>query len=200
MTQFSRRQILKMLSGLILLSNPLAAQAATSTGPSLKCSRVGQIVVWRNRKYTCIKSGKKLVWNNGVAIPTPKSSAVQSIKSPTATNTPRPTYTPAPEEFAVAKSVNLKLNQPIAVTNYSLNFPSRGYILIRRENGVIAFNDRCTHEGAEVEVSSGKLVCFRHLSYFDSTSGAPISGPANRNLAQLPVIERDGVVYVVDAP
>jgi len=200
MPQISRRQILKILSGLVLLANPLFAEAANPITPTLKCTRAGQTIIWRNRKYTCVKSGKKLVWDKGIAVAKPKASPIQATKNPVATNSPQPTYTPTPEEFEVAKSTNVKLNQPIAVNNSSLNFPSRSYILVRRDSGIIAFNNRCTHEGAEVEISDGKLICFRHLSYFDPVSGSPTSGPALKNLAQLTVIERDGAVFVVDAP
>jgi len=152
MSHFSRRQILQILSGVALLANPFAAEAAQV--PTLKCTRLGQAIIWRNKKYTCVKSGKKLVWNKGVAIPAPSPSSTPSAP----TTAPRPAYTPPPEEFAVAKSLNLKLNQPVSVSNPSLNFPSRGYIVIRREDGVIVFSDSCTHLGRQVQISGSQLV------------------------------------------
>lgn len=198
MSHFSRRQILQILSGVALLANPFAAEAAQV--PTLKCTRPGQTIIWRDKKYTCIKSGKKLVWDKGVAIPASNPSSTPSAPTSVATNAPRPAYTPAPEEFALAKSSNLKLNQPISVGNPSLNFPSRGYIVIRREDGVIVFSDSCTHLGRQVEISSSGLVCYAHGSYFEAATGKPTAGPATRNLAQLPTIERDGTLYVIDAP
>jgi nitrite reductase/ring-hydroxylating ferredoxin subunit len=199
MSHFSRRQILQILSGIALLANPLAVEAAQV--PNLKCTRVGQTVIWRNRKYTCVRTGKKLVWDKGVAIAAPKPSTTPTT-SPTTTPTsaPRPAYTPPPNEFAMAKSANLKINQPIAVANPSLDYPSRGYIIIRREDGVIAFSSRCTHLGRDVEISGSQLVCFAHGSYFEATTGKPTGGPATRNLILLPTIERDGTVFVIDAP
>ena len=199
MSHFSRRQILQILSGIALLANPLAVEAAQV--PNLKCTRVGQTVIWRNRKYTCVRTGKKLVWDKGVAIAAPKPSTTPTT-SPTTTPTsaPRPAYTPPPNEFAMAKSANLKINQPIAVANPSLDYPSRGYIIIRREDGVIAFSNRCTHLGRDVEISGSELVCFTHGSYFEATTGKPTGGPATRNLILLPTIERDGTIFVVDAP
>jgi Rieske Fe-S protein len=194
MSQFSRRQILQILSGVALLANPFVAEAAQV--PTLKCTRLGQTIIWRNKKYTCVKSGKKLVWNKGVAIPAPSPSSTPSAP----TTAPRPAYTPPPEEFAVAKSSNLKLNQPVSVSNHSLNFPSRGYIVIRREDGVIVFSDSCTHLGRQVQISGSQLVCDAHGSYFEAATGKPTAGPALRNLAQLPTIERDGTIYVIDAP
>jgi len=198
MAQISRRQILQILSGIALLANPLAAEAAQV--PTLKCTRVGQTIVWRNKKYTCVKSGKKLVWDRGVTITASKPSATPTTRpTPTPSSAPRPTFTPAPEEFAVGKSSNLKLNKPLAISNSSLDKPSRGYIVIRREDGVIAFNDRCTHLGRQVEISESQLVCNAHGSYFETTTGKPTAGPATRSLAQLPTIERDGIIYVIDA-
>jgi len=198
MSHFSRRQILQILSGVALLANPFIAEAAQV--PTLKCSRLGQTIIWRNKKYTCIKSGKKLVWNKGVAIPAPSPSSTPSAPTTAPTIAPRPAYTPPPEEFAVTNSSNLKLNQPISVSNPSLNFPSRGYIVIRREDGVIVFSDSCTHLGRQVQISGSQLVCDAHGSYFEAATGKPTAGPATRNLAQLPTIERDGTIYVIDAP
>jgi len=197
MSHFSRRHILQILSGVALLASPFVAEAAQV--PTLKCTRVGQTIIWRNKKYTCIKSGKKLVWNKGVAIPAPNTSPSTAPQPSVPTTAPRAAYTPPPEEFAVAKSANLKLNQPISVSNPSLNFPSRGYIVIRRESGVIVFSDNCTHLGRQVEISGSELVCYAHGSYFEATTGKPTGGPATRNLAQLPTIERDGTIYVIDA-
>jgi nitrite reductase/ring-hydroxylating ferredoxin subunit len=203
MSHFSRRQILQILSGIALLANPLAVEAAQV--PNLKCTRVGQTVIWRNRRYTCVRTGKKLVWDKGVPVtpakPTPSATTQPSTQpTPTTSTAPRPAYTPPPNEFAVAKSANLKLNQPSAVANPSLDYPSRGYIIIRREDGVIAFSNRCTHLGRDVEISGSELVCFTHGSYFEATTGKPTGGPATRNLILLPTIERDGTVFVIDAP
>ena len=203
MSHFSRRQILQILSGIALLANPLAVEAAQV--PNLKCTRVGQTVIWRNRKYTCVRTGKKLVWDKGVPVtpakPTPSATTQPSTQpTPTTSTAPRPAYTPPPNEFAMAKSANLKINQPIAVANPSLDYPSRGYIIIRREDGVIAFSNRCTHLGRDVEISGSELVCFTHGSYFEATTGKPTGGPATRNLILLPTIERDGTIFVVDAP
>jgi nitrite reductase/ring-hydroxylating ferredoxin subunit len=198
MSQISRRQILQILSGVAVLANPLAAEATQV--PTLKCTRVGQTIIWRKKKYTCVKSGKKLVWDKGVAIAAPKPSASPTTQPSTApSSAPRPAYTPPPEEFAVGKSSNLKLNEPLALSNRSLDKPSRGYIVIRREDSVIAFSNQCTHQGGQVEISGSQLVCNSHGAYFETTTGKPTDGPAKRSLAQLPTFERDGILYIIDA-
>ena len=186
----TRRQLFRIVSVLLLTPTTLTSEAATV--PTVKCTRVGQTIIWRNKKYTCIRLGNKLIWNKGVAIAVPKK----------AVSTPEPQtsiYIPAAVEFLICASSDLKTNQPLSFQNPSLNDPSRGYILIRREKEVVAFSNRCTHEGAEVEISKGELVCFRHLSYFDLASGKVLSGPATRELKSYKTSEHDSKIFVIDA-
>ena len=58
------------------------AHAAVTAGA--KCATKGQIKISQGRKYTCIKSGKKLVWNKG---------SVVAPTNPVATTTPTPAAT-----------------------------------------------------------------------------------------------------------
>ncbi len=72
---------------------PLAS-AAVKAGQS--CSKAGSTSTTKGVKYTCIKSGKKLIWNKGVKVvpvekPTPLAT---SSKEPTSTPTASPTPTP----------------------------------------------------------------------------------------------------------
>ena len=54
---------------LVLVSLETTATAAVKPGAT--CKKVGQTSTTAGIKYTCVKSGKKLVWNKGVAKPTP---------------------------------------------------------------------------------------------------------------------------------
>ena len=73
------------------------AQAAVKAGSP--CSKLNATATVGGKKYTCIKSGKKMLWNKGVAIASPKPTASPTA-SPTATvsasPTPSPTPTPTP--------------------------------------------------------------------------------------------------------
>ena len=62
-----------LISALTLTAIP--AYSASISGTS--CTKVGTTKVVSNKKYTCIKSGKKLIWDKGVAIPAaaPQTSA-----------------------------------------------------------------------------------------------------------------------------
>ena len=54
----------------VLVTAPLYA-AAPKTGA--KCSKVGATSTYGGIKYTCVKSGSKLVWNKGVPVKVPAS-------------------------------------------------------------------------------------------------------------------------------
>jgi M6 family metalloprotease-like protein len=69
---------------LLSLSSPVYA-AAPKAGS--KCTKAGQTSTSAGIKYTCVKSGKKLVWNKGVALkkaepaPVPSAETTVEVKS-----------------------------------------------------------------------------------------------------------------------
>jgi hypothetical protein len=72
----------------LLLSIPfIPANAAAKAGA--KCNKAGFIEVVKGKSYTCVKTGKKLVWNKGVTV-----EKLTPTATPTATPTPTPTATP----------------------------------------------------------------------------------------------------------
>jgi len=82
-------RLLPVLISMVLIAS--VAQAATAPKAGSACKTVGQTITAGGKKYTCVKSGKKLLWDKGVTVvvPTPTPSA-----TPTPTSTPRPTPTP----------------------------------------------------------------------------------------------------------
>jgi hypothetical protein len=44
----------------------LTSEASAAVTPGARCSKAGIIQITKGKTYTCIKSGKKLVWNKGV--------------------------------------------------------------------------------------------------------------------------------------
>ena len=83
-----RKQLATLLTVVFLVSLGLTANAAVKPGTS--CQKLGQTSISSGKKYTCIKSGKKLVWNKGMLVSKPNSTP-SPISSPTATSTPLPT-------------------------------------------------------------------------------------------------------------
>ena len=88
----------------LLLFAPLAPSiSAAPPKAGAICSKSGLAKNYNGKRYTCIKSGKKLVWNKGVVIkvaaPTPSATLSPSptiTSSPTSTPTPTPTSPPSP--------------------------------------------------------------------------------------------------------
>ena len=80
----------------IVLLMALAApvQAATPKAGA-KCSKAGTTATAAGKKFTCVKSGKKLVWKKGVVIKKPLPVATPT-PSPSPSPSPEPTPTPTP--------------------------------------------------------------------------------------------------------
>jgi hypothetical protein len=69
------RKALRILAVALSLTLVVSvAQASVKAGSG--CSKAGSTSTVSGKKYTCIKSGKKLVWNKGVVVvkPTPTNS------------------------------------------------------------------------------------------------------------------------------
>ena len=62
-----------------------AALFAANPKAGAKCSKVGITQIYAGKKFTCVKSGKYLIWNSGVIIPKPKITASPSNSHNTST-------------------------------------------------------------------------------------------------------------------
>ena len=85
---------------ILLLALATPVQAATVKAGA-KCTKAGATATASGKKFLCIKSGKKLVWNKGVAVkaaPKPDLNPVFKPVEPTPTPAPvaTPTATPTP--------------------------------------------------------------------------------------------------------
>ena len=88
----------KLLAGLVTvlcLSLITAQFSVAAVKPGTKCSKAGATSTFNGKKYTCVKSGTKLVWNKGVAVAKP-APVTTPMPSPSATPTPTATATPIP--------------------------------------------------------------------------------------------------------
>lgn len=84
----------RALVAAIALSLVLPTSAIAAVKAGAPCTKVGQSSITGGKKFTCIKSGKKLVWNKGVASATP---ATKPAETPVAT----PEATAAPTKAAI---------------------------------------------------------------------------------------------------
>ncbi len=99
-------QLVSIACLFILVTTSISAYGAVK--PGTICKKAGQTSTINGIKYTCVKSGKKLVWNKGVAIkkPTPVATPTPSpapIPTPTPEPSPTPIATPTPIPTPTAK-------------------------------------------------------------------------------------------------
>jgi len=90
-----------LLLSLGLLLPLISAYSANPPKAGAICSKVGSTQNYMGKKYTCIKSGKKLIWGKGVLI---KKTAPSPTPSPTPTPTPTSTPTSTPKPSSSAKA------------------------------------------------------------------------------------------------
>jgi hypothetical protein len=110
-------------------------QAHAVVKAGAKCQKISATQTVGNIKFTCIKSGSKLVWNKGVAIantprPTPTPSApvspVIQAKSNSFDSTPFPDeFTRAEMVEAMFKSFDEFLKRPPSTSSYKLIIDSK---------------------------------------------------------------------------
>jgi hypothetical protein len=101
---------------LLTLASP--ALAATPKAGA-KCTKAGSTATAAGKKFTCVKSGTKLVWNKGVTI----KSVVPKL-SPVATPTPTPSPSPTPEATPTPTPTPTPPPAPIVLTwdNIAANY------------------------------------------------------------------------------
>ena len=118
-----RKRFLVLLT-VTLTAALLGPMATAAVKPGTTCKKVGQTSTSAGIKYTCVKSGKKLVWNKGVAVPkpTPTPTAIGDPigavgSTPTPTPTPTPTVKPvvinaiAKKAFDIIQSARIQSSQ-----------------------------------------------------------------------------------------
>ena len=99
-----RRQVFLILVLALLLPTITPTMAATPKAGA-KCSKLGTTTIAAGKKFTCIKTGSKTVWNKGVTIKKPAPTKPTAIGDPIGAvgGTPTPTPTPTPIIDALAE-------------------------------------------------------------------------------------------------
>jgi len=107
-----KKVVLLAVSALVLATITPFANAAVK--PGTKCAKQGQTSTSAGIKYTCVKSGNKLIWNKGVSVKAAAKPELNPVvkpvePTPTSTPTPTPTPTPAPKNLTPLEKMNLDI-------------------------------------------------------------------------------------------
>ena len=117
-----KRVFATILIGCLVLTLNLST-AIAAVKPGTACKKIGQISTSAGIKYTCIKSGKKLVWNNGVSTKSAPSTAPMS-PSPSASATPK--ASPSPSATQVSACPTPLLQTPVDLSKVtSILYPGQ---------------------------------------------------------------------------
>jgi len=194
----------------------ISGAAVAADVPKLKCTRVGQTVIYRNQKFTCIKKSGKLVWGKGVPVPVKSASPKPSpTASPSASASPTPspstsaspsatpsasatpTFTPAKNQIKLANSSDFPTGTAKVFESGRTTGLVASIVLIRDSSGLRALSAECPHAGYVVITNGGpELLCPAHNSLFSAKNGAVLRGPANSGLKSYEVTETGGEIYL----
>jgi len=109
------RKAIAALTVLALVATPVQATAAVKDGAP--CTKVGATSTTGGVKYTCVKSGKKFVWNKGVKLAAAAKPTPVPVITPTPSVTPTQSATPTPTPTKSFNSLWEKydLTRPVSV-------------------------------------------------------------------------------------
>jgi cytochrome b6-f complex iron-sulfur subunit len=185
-----RRDFIVGLFGTLI--SVISGEAFAADIPKLKCTRVGQVVIYRNQKFTCIRKNGKLVWGKGVPLP-----AKSSTPRPTPTPTPMTSASSTKRSVKIANSADLAMGAVKVFDFSSATGLFLSVVLTRESTGVRALQAECPHAGYVVITNGGpELLCPAHNSLFSVKNGAVLRGPANSGLKSYEVTETAGEIFV----
>ena len=78
-----RRVITYLLTACLVIAPTTHTFAAVKAGGA--CSKLNTTSIVGSKKFTCIKSGKKLIWNKGVAVASKSTTPIVEIPDPVIT-------------------------------------------------------------------------------------------------------------------
>ncbi len=99
------KKLLSLVTSLAMLSGFNSATAAPQAKSGAKCSKAGLTQTVANKKFTCVKSGSKLIWNKGVVIISASTPKPIASTEPTPVET---TQSPAPAQSSTPSLTKFK--------------------------------------------------------------------------------------------
>jgi hypothetical protein len=90
------RQRIAMLISFVMFGSLIFTPSLAATKAGAACNSKGQVKTLMGKKFTCVKSGKKLIWNKGVVVIKPTPITSPAVIGSTPTPTPTATSIPSP--------------------------------------------------------------------------------------------------------
>ena len=109
-----KRRTLRLVVVFLLSAISIPISQAAITGGA-RCTKLGQVVTSGGKKFTCVKSGKVLVWNKGVVEVKPTPSPIRPTPSVSPSVQPSPSATPSPTPSISEKPTPSKSPVPMSL-------------------------------------------------------------------------------------
>jgi hypothetical protein len=110
------KKLLALFTSSVFIASLLINPAFGAVKAGATCAKAGQTSTLATKKFTCIKSGKKLIWDSGVTILRPASNP-----TPTPTDSAVPSITPTPTSISQLETKPVSANQidPIRIAAFN---------------------------------------------------------------------------------
>ncbi len=170
----------------IFASVPSAFAVTPKAGGT--CSKAGATSAYAGKKYTCVKSGKKLVWNKGVTVPVPKPVA-----------TPTPTANPFAAAAAAARDKTAAEAATAAAAARDKTAAEAAAVAARDKTAAAAAAVAARDKTAAAAAAAAAAVAARDKAIADKAEG--ITCPGNGKCEIGNIGPGGGIVfYVAPAP
>ena len=161
-----RRVVATIIVATFAATLPGISEAANSIAGT-NCAISGAVQIYKGKKFTCIKSGKKLVWNKGTLIPTPAITPTPIPITPSPTPSPTPSAQPSPT--STPTPTPSKISDKLSFKNPMIYGLSNG-VLTRRSDAGAFFND---DSRKELDFSKIRTDAFNALNVSPTTLEHP---------------------------
>lgn len=156
--------------------------AQALAGPTIKCTKVGQRIIFRGYTYSCVKSKSKLIWKRGAKVVTPAAEELETVI----------TFVAKSDEI-IEGEIKIVMVQPDLAASFPVS-------VVRFNGAVIVLSAICTHKGCIVAADQGRLACPCHNAAFNATNGnatrQPHAGHALKPLPKFIANEDSGSIYI----
>ena len=149
---------------LILIFSSLPAIALAPPKAGATCLKSGLTQSFKGKKYTCVKSGNRFVWNKGTSV---KKAAPPKQPTPVATARPSATPSSQPSQEGLPKSTPSPIPTPSGSANSSPTFT----------HGVKQKRSTVTYTSPSVPTESVELCKIQQKSNDGVKSGFPAATP-----------------------
>lgn len=147
---------LTLLAAISLLISLLTQPTHAAVKAGSPCPKVGATSITADKRFTCTKAGKKLVWDKGVNLPKPSPVVIPSpAPTPTSSSSPSPSQSPQPNVSPTPTPTSTPTKIDSGWYAWNFRFNSNG-ILERRQNGAGAWSTAPTRAGQVINALRAK--------------------------------------------